>query len=131
MDKIRAQLTFAAFVISLLATVADAQGQAGAVKVECHSPAAEVTTIIEINYSTRQVTQWARFSSGHVDGPLGPYPAAITPDTITWTSGQSPGQSIGPSHHSLDRLKSTLDIRTDNGAGVDKANRLNTPCDVK
>lgn len=100
----------------------------GIEKFDCVAKEAGVTTILQFDYAAKTVRQWAKFDFGHTNGPFGPYPITVAPDTIKWRHDGSLGKAISISSYTLNKKKKTFDVVIDHGPGEDTWKRLNTPC---
>ena len=110
-----------------------AAANAQIVKMNCPNGDGLATQILEIDYAAKTVRLWVKFAAvntiaGHTNGPWGPFPATITPETIRWIKDNSVGRARGISHYTINRLKRTLDIVIDNGPEEDGWQRLDRPC---
>lgn len=73
-------------------------------KFECYAAKLNVTRIVEVNSETQEVRFWSKMSPTLTVGPLGPYTATITSETITWNKKSDDSST----KYILDRKTKTL-----------------------
>jgi hypothetical protein len=121
--------TVAVCALLCVCSVTVAKAADAITKMECPNPDGVVTTLLEINSTTKMVTQSAKWhTDGHINGPYGPYPASITKDAIKWRVDNTVGRAVSFTYNTVNLKKKTYDVVIDNGPGETPWKRLNTPC---